>query len=104
MQPHEQVKFIRDIGQFVMDQILPMQKEIKELKARIAQLEASGIKYCGVYQRSMAYDRGDVCQHDSSTWIALCDVPPMTVPGKSDMWQLTQKSPRVPSHRDRPLP
>src|SRR5262245_52224532 len=104
MKPHEQIQFIRDLGQFVCDQIKPLQAEIKELKARIAELELTGIKFCGTYQRAAQYKRGDVCNHDSSMWVAVCETPPMEVPGKSNCWQLSVKSPRVPSHRDRPRP
>jgi hypothetical protein len=101
MTPEEQRKFIEDIGHFICNEI---ERRIAPLKARIAELELTGIKFYGTYQRALQYSRGDVCNYDSSMWVAVCETPPMEVPGKSTCWQLSVKSPRHPSHRERPLP
>jgi hypothetical protein len=73
------------IGQYIASQLKP-------LRDRIAELEASGIRYCGVYQRAADYKRGDVCTHDGSMWVSTCPTPPHEVPGKSVCWQLSVKS------------
>ena len=97
MSAADEKQFMRDIGQFIIDQIAP-------LKARIAELELTGIKFCGSYQRAQVYQRGDVVLHDSAHWVALTKIPPCDQPGKSEHWQLSVKSPRHPSERSRPLP
>ncbi|MGB8075436.1 MAG: hypothetical protein WCF55_21740, partial [Pseudolabrys sp.] len=66
-------------------------RKSQTLKARIAELEASGIKYVGTYQRAAEYRRGDV-NHEGGMWVATCAVPPHEVPGKSVCWQLSDKS------------
>jgi hypothetical protein len=73
------------IGRYVEAQVRP-------LRERIAALEATGIKYCGTYQRSCEYQRGDVVTASGSMWVATCDTPPQEVPGKSVCWQLSVKS------------
>ncbi|MGA7211572.1 MAG: hypothetical protein WBX78_22185, partial [Pseudolabrys sp.] len=67
-------------------------RKSQTLKARIAELEASGIKYVGTYQRAAEYRRGDVTNHEGGMWVATCAVPPHEVPGKSVCWQLSAKS------------
>ncbi|MGB7938288.1 MAG: hypothetical protein WCF72_06670, partial [Pseudolabrys sp.] len=67
-------------------------RKSQALKARIAELEASGIKYVGTYQRAAQYRRGDVTNHEGGMWVATCAVPPHEVPGKSVCWQLSVKS------------
>ena len=57
------------IGRYVEAQLKPLRKRIEEL-------EASGIKYCGVYQRALTYKRGDVVTHDGARHTALRDIQP----------------------------
>lgn len=86
------------IGRYVEAQVKPLRKRIEEL-------EASGIKYVGTYQRAAEYRRGDVTNYDGAMWVATCAVPPQEVPGKSVCWQLSVKSysngkdhhPRIPT-------
>ncbi len=61
--------------------------------ARIAELEASGLKYCGVHQASIAYRKGHVITADGAAWCATRDVS-VEKPGHSDGWQLMIKSGR----------
>lgn len=78
-------EFLPTIGRYVESQLKP-------LRQRIAELEASGIKYVGIYQRASEYRRGDVTTFDGAMWVATCAVPPQEVPGKSVCWQLSVKS------------
>src|SRR5262245_22152812 len=64
--------------------------KIVELEKRIVELEARGFK--GIYQRACAYKKGQECTFQGATWVALVDVPPLTVPGKNDCWQMCEKS------------
>lgn len=78
-------------------QLLPtigkyIEAQLKPLRERIAQLESSGIRYCGTYQRASEYRRGDVISYDGSMWVATCATPPQEVPSKSICWQLSVKS------------
>jgi hypothetical protein len=93
--------FLQAIGRFVTDQVKPLQEEIAGLKSRIAELEATGIKYVGTYQRAATYKRGDVCNHDGGMWVATCETPPQEVPGKSVCWQLSVKSYNGKDHTPR---
>ena len=80
------------IGRFVSAQVKPLREEIAQLKERIAELEATGIKFVGTYQRAAEYKRGDVVNHEGGMWVAVCDTPTMEVPGHSVCWQLSVKS------------
>jgi hypothetical protein len=98
MSANEQRKFIEDIGNFIMDQVRPVQARIKQLEAQVAELQAGGIRYCGVHQRANDYRRGSVVTAEGALWIATVDIPPGELPGKSLGWQLSVKSPRLPTH------
>jgi hypothetical protein len=65
---------------------------LKELSARVAELEAGGVRYAGCYQRALEYRRGSVTTFAGSMWIALDDVPAGVQPGSNvALWQLSQK-------------
>jgi hypothetical protein len=96
--------FLTQIGRYVEAQVKPLRERIAELETRIAELEMTGIKFVGSYQRAAVYKRGDVCNYDGAMWVCTCDTPPMEVPGKSVCWQLSVKSmngkdqwPRLPT-------
>jgi hypothetical protein len=64
--------------------------QVRELRERLSEVESSGIKYCGVFQRAQSYRRGSLVTHDGSAWCAVTDEAD-GVPGKSDAWQLMVK-------------
>lgn len=90
----EATVLLKAIGKFVASQTNPLKDEIAKLKARVNELEMTGIKFVGTYQRAASYSRGDVCNFDGGMWVATCETPPMEVPGKSVCWQLSVKSER----------
>ena len=64
-------------------------KRIDALEARMVDIQERGIRYRGVFQRADDYQRGDVCTHAGSLWIAT-DATRQT-PGKGSGWQLAVK-------------
>jgi hypothetical protein len=85
MTPDEQKEFLRTLGEVMRESI---RDAIAPLEKRIAQLEESGIRYCGVFQRALAYRRGDTVTFDSNLWVCLTDTSPNETPGASTRWQL----------------
>ncbi|KZS55265.1 hypothetical protein [Rhizobium anhuiense] len=66
--------------------------KLKALSARIAELEAGGVRYSGCYQRALEYRKGSVVTFASSMWAALDNVPAGVQPGSNTaFWQLAQK-------------
>lgn len=66
---------------------------IKELRDRVDELEAGGVKYLGSYQRAAPYQRGSVVTYDGCMWTALSDLRAGVVPGKApEAWQLSAKA------------
>lgn len=90
MEVEYQKEMLRNIGKFVRDEI---QKAIEPLKARIAELEARGVEYRGVWQRSCEYRRGSLTTHDGNLWACIADAEPNEWPGQSSKWQLAAKAP-----------
>jgi len=67
---------------------------IVDLRARLDQVEASGVKYCGAYQRAMPYRKGSVVSRNGAMWTALRDVAEGELPGDvPSAWQLSAKAP-----------
>ena len=64
-------------------------EQMERLESRIRELEGRGLKYAGVWQRALAYVRGDVSTHKGSAWIALADTG--AEPGTDAAWQLMVK-------------
>lgn len=95
MTPEELSEFMRAIGSFTHDRIQlavePLKKQIKNLSDRVEDLEASGIKYCGVWQRANEYKRGDVATHEGSMFVAVANPRLGEMPGQSLNWQLAVK-------------
>ena len=75
--------FLKTVGRYVRDAVAPLHLRIAELEARVNELEMTGIKFVGSYQRAAVYKRGDVCNYEGGMWVATCDTPPQEVPGKS---------------------
>jgi hypothetical protein len=108
MTAEQQIKLIRDIGMFVIEQDNKLATRLKVLEAKVAELEAGGIQYHGVHQRGLAYKRGAMVTWDGSAWIAVQDVLQGCVPGEHNGWQLAVKKgrdanqPRKPTSTNRP--
>lgn len=67
---------------------------IDQLKKRIDALEAGGVKYCGTYQRALAYTKGSMVTEAGSAWVAIRGAAEGEKPGTSDAWQLAVKAGR----------
>ncbi|RWA73418.1 MAG: hypothetical protein EOQ28_14845 [Mesorhizobium sp.] len=62
------------------------------IEQRLAEMEASGVKYAGTYQRASSYKRGSVVSHHGSSWVAIKDVAEGIAPIEGhDAWQLMVK-------------
>jgi hypothetical protein len=88
MTEEEKTGLLKALSLYVREEIL---KAFEPLRERIDALEATGIRYQGVYQKAQEYRRGDVCTHDGSMWVATCDIPSHQIPGNSSRWQLSVK-------------
>jgi hypothetical protein len=88
--PRDEIyKFVIDAMESVLDGLV---EDIKTLRKQVEQLEKSGARFRGVYQRPQAYRRGDQASHRGSLWVALGDVPEGSVPGENPAhWQLAAK-------------
>lgn len=81
-----------EIYGFVADTVELVLDEVKALRDRIAELEANGARFRGVYQRAADYRRGDQVTHRGSLWVALDAVPEGSLPGEHPtLWQLAAK-------------
>ena len=87
MNTEQQRDFIKAVGQFIVDQIAPLQK-------RIAELEDGALKYRGIYQRALSYRRGSCVTHQGALWIAVADADQNQIPATAfgQCWQLAVKS------------
>ena len=64
--------------------------DVVELGARVAALEATGVKYRGVWQAADEYRRGDMVTHDGSVF--HCNADTRAKPGNgSTTWSLAVK-------------
>jgi hypothetical protein len=93
--------FAREIVAAVKEYTAPLFKRIEELEAcnkklaaQVAELQAGGVRYQGIYQRAQSYRRGDIATHDGSMFCALNDVGPNEPPGRSQAWQLCVRAGR----------
>jgi hypothetical protein len=90
MTEEEQKEMFRAIGSFVHEQIqkavVPLQKEISDLKARQKQ-----VRYTGVWTEKTPYWAGNFVTHDGSVW--HCNIDGIeTRPGKDPVgWTLAVK-------------
>lgn len=66
-----------------------LSEKLHRLSERIGDVEAHGLKYAGVWQRALDYERGDVVTHKGSAWIAVDNV--RAEPGSTSGWQLMVK-------------
>jgi hypothetical protein len=72
-----------------------MSSMVEPLEARLAAVEASGIRYCGVWQRANLYRKGSVVTEQGGAWVALVDNEGIR-PGEggTDAWQLMVRAGR----------
>lgn len=80
---------IEIVGKLAMQMHMHFAEELNRLTERVDSVAARGLKYAGVYQRALDYERGDVVTHKGSAWIALRDAA--TEPGDTPEWQLMVK-------------
>lgn len=60
------------------------------LEARLAQVEAGGIKYLGVWKPDTLYAKGSFATRQGSVWHANCET--YATPGASPDWTLAVKA------------
>src|SRR5262245_53076792 len=87
---HVPAALVAAIMKAVAPHIFELEQKVDALSARVAELEASSLKYMGVYQTSGSYPRGSVGTQDGSAWHATRAVTAER-PGASDGWQLMVK-------------
>jgi len=68
-----------------------LERKIDTLKSRIEALEfdQKSLKFVGVHQRALTYQKNNICTHQGGTWIALRDTS--QTPGDGGEWQLMIK-------------
>lgn len=76
-----------EIGSHVAQMANKYDREIADLKARLAEVETRGLRYRGIWQRADEYKRGDATTCDASLWIGVVDNPTCK-PGDGSDWQL----------------
>jgi hypothetical protein len=89
MTEEDQTALLKAISTYIREEIL---KAFTPLRERIEAVEATGVRYQGIYQKAQEYRRGDCVTHDGSMWIATCETPPHQIPGNSSRWQLSVKA------------
>ncbi|MDK4731564.1 transposase [Rhizobium sp. CNPSo 3490] len=72
--------------------------KLRVLGARVEQLENGGIRYAGIWQRAIGYQRGAVVTSNGAMWVALRDTSEGERPG--DAWQLSAKAARPKGTRE----
>jgi len=88
-------QFGRDLGFEVRGIIKPLEQEIRELKARVAELQAAvdvkiPIKYLGTYKPGAQYSAGSIVTRDGSMW--HCNRQTTVAPGDGNQdWCLCVK-------------
>ena len=78
--------FMRELARAIGDHTTALEKrlaaEIAALKAEVAELRASGLKYAGVWQRANGYARGSVVTWDGCMFVAIKDTQPADAPAR----------------------
>ena len=92
---------LQTVGRYVHAQTKPLELRIAKLEAQIEELQVSGFKYAGVWQRAGSYSKGTVVTFDGSMFVAVKNAQPAQAPLTSDCWQLAVKAgrdaPRLPT-------
>ncbi|RVD42200.1 hypothetical protein EN742_08255 [Mesorhizobium sp. M4A.F.Ca.ET.020.02.1.1] len=77
---------------WAMARCMAIEARLDHLENQTAELEKSGVRYGGVYQRANTYNRGSVVTHLGSAWVAIKDADVGVTPQDSpDIWQLMVK-------------
>ena len=71
----------RLIGQAIREQLAPIKARLDELERSI---ENKGIRFTGRFNRDVTNERGDICSHGGSLWVALRKTTDM--PGAGSDW------------------
>jgi hypothetical protein len=64
-------------------------RRLQHAEKRLAEVEAAGSRYRGVYQKADSYSRGDFATHDGSMWHANRQTS--EIPGSGNDWSLAVK-------------
>ncbi|CAN7496617.1 hypothetical protein [Mesorhizobium sp. LjNodule214] len=67
-----------------------VEKELAPIKARLAEMDGIGVKYCGVWQRQQAYKAGSLVTYKGGMWHANVDIKGGE-PGDGKLWTLAVK-------------
>jgi hypothetical protein len=70
--------------------LAPRDARITALEEKLARLDTTSIKFCGVWREGGSYGPGDAAIRHGGLWI--CRHATASAPGKSDAWQLAVKS------------
>lgn len=76
----------------------PLQKRIEEFEHKLAEVETHGVRYMGVFQRALVYEKGSLVTHDGSMWCAVERTSDEPGSG-SNAWQLAVKRGRDAKER-----
>jgi hypothetical protein len=79
------------VSEHLAENVLPILKELQDMRQRMSEIEDRGLKYCGIYQRVLSYQRGDVVTCDGSLWISTCATTGVK-PGDGAVWVMITKS------------
>ena len=77
----------------VQDDLKFLAAEIKTLKLNMREVQEGGIRYLGIYQRALIYNKGDIVTYGGSMWACLSDNT-SEKPGNCSSWQLCVKGTR----------
>lgn len=72
---------VESIGVAVAAEIKKLRGDISSLKTQLAEIEAKGISYQGVFQKAQQYRRGAMVTHDGSLHAAVRDTVAGEAPG-----------------------
>jgi hypothetical protein len=76
----------------MLDLVGTLAEAVEMLHDRIDEMEKSGVRFRGIYQRAATYKRGDQVTYKTGLWTALQGVPEGTIPGETPaFWQLCVK-------------
>jgi hypothetical protein len=81
---------VHAVADVLGDEVFP---QLEALRKRVEQLEATHMKYVGVWKQGTPYREGNFVTYKGAMWACRADNESAT-PGKSPAWQLAVKSGR----------